>query len=98
MVLVFYALVARLSMRWPVLRRVLEVRPILLVLRSEVIVGHLRREGLDEEILQEALREHGVMDLIEITMAVLEIDWAISVVPLGWTTKRVRRSLKNLRR
>jgi len=31
-----------------------------LVLHGEIIPGHMRREGLDEDSLQAALREHGV--------------------------------------
>ena len=74
-----------------------EGSPTLLVLRGEVIEDHLRREGLDQQILEAALREHGISDLEEVDMAVLEIDGSISVVPAGTTTKRVKRPLKYLR-
>ena len=81
---------------WEIVLRV-EGSPTLLVLRGEVITDHVRREGLDHETLEAALREHGVADLSEVEMAVLEIDGAISVVPAGGTTKRVRRPVKYLR-
>jgi uncharacterized membrane protein YcaP (DUF421 family) len=90
--------VARLDLRWPRLRRLVEGSPTLLVLHGEVIADHLRREGLDEETLETALREHGVADLGQVEMAVLEIDGSISVVPVGAETKRVRRRVKYLRR
>ena len=51
---------ARLGLRWPRLRRLVEGTPTLLVLHGEVIPEHLRREGLDQETLEAALREHGV--------------------------------------
>ena len=95
--LVLNAVVARLRLRWPRLRRLVEGSLTLLVLRGEVIADHLRREGLDQETLEVALREHGVADLSEVEMAVLEIDGSISVVPAGGTTKRVKRPLKYLR-
>jgi uncharacterized membrane protein YcaP (DUF421 family) len=38
-----------------------------------------------------------VAELGDVEMAVLEIDGSISVVPVGGTTKRVRRSVKYLR-
>jgi uncharacterized membrane protein YcaP (DUF421 family) len=96
--LVLNALVARLRLRWPVLRRVVEGSPTLLVLHGEVLTEHLKRERLDEETLEAALREHGVGDLSEVEMAVLEIDGSISVVPVGGTTKHVKRPpLKYLR-
>ena len=96
--LLLNALVARLRLRWPVLRRIVEGSPTLLVLHGEVIADHLRREGLDQDTLEAALREHGVADLSGVEMAVLEIDGSIRVVPVGSTTKHVRRPpLKYLR-
>jgi uncharacterized membrane protein YcaP (DUF421 family) len=54
-------------------------------------------EGIDEEALQAALREHGVAEISGVEMAVLEIDGSISVVPVGGTTTRVKKPLKFLR-
>jgi uncharacterized membrane protein YcaP (DUF421 family) len=90
--LILNALVARLRLRWPRLRRLVEGTPTLLMLHGEVIADHVRREGLDQETLEAALREHGVIDLSEVEMAVLEIDGSISVVPTGTETKRLRRA------
>ncbi len=89
--------VARLRMRWPRLRRLVEGTPTLLVLHGEAIPEHLRREGVDQETLEAAFREHGVADLTDVEMAVLEIDGSISVVPVSGTTKRVKRPVKYLR-
>jgi uncharacterized membrane protein YcaP (DUF421 family) len=88
--LLMNAVVARLRLRWPRLRRLVEGSPTLLVLRGEVLTDHLRREGLDQETLEAALREHGVVDLRDVEMAVLEIDGSISVVPVNANTKHVR--------
>jgi uncharacterized membrane protein YcaP (DUF421 family) len=90
-------IIARLRLRWPQLRHLVEGTPTLLVLRGEAIADHLRREGIDQETLEAALREHGVKDLEDVEMAVLEIDGSISVVPVGGMTKRVRRPLKFMR-
>jgi uncharacterized membrane protein YcaP (DUF421 family) len=89
--------VARLRLRWPRLRRIIEGSPTLLILHGQLIPDHLRREGLDQEILEAALREHGVADPADVEMAVLETDGSISVVPAGGETKRVKRPLKYLR-
>jgi len=43
------------------------------------------------------LREHGVKELEDVEMAVLEIDGSISVVPTGGTTKHIKRPIKFLR-
>jgi len=90
--LVLNWLVARVRLRWPRLRRLVEGSPTLLVLRGKVIEGQLRREGLDLETLQAAMREHGVADLSQVELAVLEVDGSISVVPLEATTPRLTRS------
>jgi uncharacterized membrane protein YcaP (DUF421 family) len=96
--LVLNTLVARLRLRWPALRRAVEGAPTILVLRGEVIPDHLRREGLDQDTLEAALREHGVGQLSDVEMAVLEIDGSISVVPAGGATRHVKRPpLKYLR-
>jgi uncharacterized membrane protein YcaP (DUF421 family) len=89
--------VARLRLRSTRLRRLIEGSPTLLVLHGEVIADHLRREGLDRETLEATGREHGVADLKEVEMAVLEIDGSISVVPVGEHTKRIKHPTKFLR-
>jgi uncharacterized membrane protein YcaP (DUF421 family) len=96
--LVVNAIVAWLRLRSYPLRRVVEGSPTLLVLHGKVIPEHLRSEGLDQQTLEEALREHGVGDVKDVEMAVLEIDGSISVVPGGQETKRVRHPMKYLRR
>jgi uncharacterized membrane protein YcaP (DUF421 family) len=95
--LVFNTIIARLRLRSPILRRLVEGTPTLLVLRGEPIPDHLQREGIDQETLEASLREHGVENLSDVEMAVLEIDGSISVVPIGGTTKHVKRPLKYLR-
>ena len=91
------ALVARLRLRSPRLRHLVEGTPTLLVLHGEVIPEHMQREGIDEESLLTALREHGVAEISEVEMAVLEIDGSISVVPIGGRTTRTKKPLKFLR-
>jgi uncharacterized membrane protein YcaP (DUF421 family) len=95
--LVLNAVVARLRLRWPRLRHMIEGSPTLLVFHGEVLADHLRREGLDPETLEAALREHGVADVADVEMAVLEIDGSISVVPVGVETRHVRRPVKYLK-
>ena len=95
--LLINAAIARLSMNWPRLRHMVEGTPTLLVLHGEVVAEHMRKEGIDNETLEAALREHGVDKIAEVEMAVLEIDGSISVVPSGGITTRVKKPLKFLR-
>jgi uncharacterized membrane protein YcaP (DUF421 family) len=91
------AVLSRLSLSWPRLRHVVEGTPTLLVLHGDIIETHMRKEGIDEETLLAALREHGVDKLADVEMAVLEIDGSISVVPPGGISAHVKKPLKYLR-
>ena len=91
------AVLARLSLSWPRLRHVVEGTPTLLVLHGDIIETHMRKEGIDEETLLTALREHGVDKIADVEMAVLEIDGSISVVPPGGISAHVKKPLKYLR-
>lgn len=88
--LVLNWLVALLRLRSPRLRRLVEGSPTLLVLHGETIREHLRREGIDEDTLMAAIREHGISAISGVDMAVLEIDGSISVVPAETPAKRTR--------
>ena len=77
--------------RIPVLRRVIEGTPTLLIHSGRVLPEYLRREGLGEDDLMMAVREHGIRDLDGVQSAVLETDGSISIVPEGATVLRSRR-------
>jgi uncharacterized membrane protein YcaP (DUF421 family) len=95
--LILNAGVAYLRLRRRPLRRVLEGSPTLLILHGQVLERNLRRESLDREVLETALREHGVARVEDVEMAVLEIDGSISVIPTGGTTHRIRHPVRFLR-
>jgi uncharacterized membrane protein YcaP (DUF421 family) len=78
-------------------RRLVEGTPTLLVLHGQILTRNLLREGLDQIALETALREHGIAELREVEMAVLEVDGSISVVPTGGNHKRVKSPAKFLR-
>jgi uncharacterized membrane protein YcaP (DUF421 family) len=70
----------------------------LLILHGEVLKTNLRREGLDDETLAAALREHGVVSPADVEMAVLETDGSISVVPMGSEARRGKKPARLLTR
>jgi uncharacterized membrane protein YcaP (DUF421 family) len=41
-----------------------------------------------------ALREHGLVDVSEVEMAVLEVDGTVSVIPTTEQAKRTRRRIR----
>jgi uncharacterized membrane protein YcaP (DUF421 family) len=87
--------------RSPRFERFFEGEPTLLVRDGVVLEAAMRREGVDRHELQQALREHGVLDLAEVRLAVLEVDGTISVVPVSGdesrTTARLQRRPKQAR-
>jgi uncharacterized membrane protein YcaP (DUF421 family) len=91
--------VARVSDRWPWLRRTLEGAPTLLINNGQLIERNLRREGVEREEVMMAVREHGVEEISEVAVAVLEVDGSISVVPKeGSGTNKPRRRRSRFRR
>jgi uncharacterized membrane protein YcaP (DUF421 family) len=84
--------------RLPWLRRAVEGTPTLLVNEGKFVQEHLRREGLNEDEVLMAIREHGVADLKDVRMAVLEVDGSISIVPMNSKTTRTRKHVRFVRK
>ncbi len=64
---------------------------------GQILHEALRREGIELEELEAALREHGVSMPEQVASAVLEIDGTISVVPFQGHTVRKMRHVKSSR-
>ena len=88
------AVVARFRDRMPGLRRALESQPAVLISDGKLITSTITREGIDMEELEQAIREHGIEDLADVKMAVLEVDGTISIVPMGTETIRTHRRFR----
>src|SRR3972149_401805 len=84
--------------RLPWLRRAVEGTPTLLINDGRFVQEHLRREGLEENDVLMAIREHGVADLKGVRMAVLEVDGSISIVPTDAQSMRTRRHVRFMKK
>lgn len=62
----------------------------LLINDGAVVSEHLRREHCTLAELNAAIRQHGLTDVGEVLMAVLEVDGTISIVPKTAPHKRIR--------
>ena len=71
--------------------------PILIVHDGKPLRDRLRREGITMDQLATALREHGLDDVSQVHLAVLESDGTISVVPSGSSVLKTRRHYRGLR-
>lgn len=74
------ASIARLTLRYPYLRKIVEGTPTILVRDGSVIYQNLLKEGISRDMLAEMLREHGTSAVSDVRLAMLEIDGSISVV------------------
>lgn len=81
--------------RVPLVRLLLEASPTVLARDGAWIEGALDREELARDDVEQALREHGLKDISEVELAVLESDGLISVVPRD--SSRARRQMPRLR-
>jgi uncharacterized membrane protein YcaP (DUF421 family) len=61
-------------------RRFIEGSPTLLVHNGELVPAHMAREHVTVDEIHRALREHGIADVKEVSLAVLEVDGSISVL------------------
>ena len=89
-------LVGRLD-RLPVFHRVFGSSPSVLIRDGKFVPATLEREGVTEDEVQMAIREHGVEDLNQVKLGVLEADGTISIVPTDATLRRTRRRVRFLR-
>jgi len=83
--------------RMPKARHLLVGTPTLLVHNGRVISEHLAREGIDDDELQQAIRQHGIADLKGVRSAVLEVDGNISIIPASVEPLRSERRPKHHR-
>ena len=74
-------LVAEGRARSPQLRRFLDYAPTVVARDGRWDQAAVEREGLSDEDLEAAIREHGLGAIDEVKLAVLEHDGSISVVP-----------------
>jgi uncharacterized membrane protein YcaP (DUF421 family) len=79
------------------LERYLLGQPLLILNDGVLLEEKMRREGVTREQVLAALREHGLSELEQAHMCVLEVDGTISVVPKEATTYRTRRHFRALR-
>jgi uncharacterized membrane protein YcaP (DUF421 family) len=70
-----------LSGRFASVRKFVVGEPRILVRHGHVLERALREESISRDELREALREHGLVRLADVQLAVLEVDGSISVIP-----------------
>ena len=90
-------LVGRLD-RVPMFRRLLESSPTVLIRDGKFVPAAMERENLTEAEVQMAIREHGVDDMKEVRLGVLEADGTISIVPTDTNLRKTHRRVRFVQR
>ncbi len=73
------------------LRKLFSPSPTVIAQDGRWLTDALRREGMDVEEAEVALREHGLLDVSQVKLMVLEPNGVISVVPADSRVYRSRR-------
>jgi len=84
--------VARLD-RIPRFHRILAAAPAVIIQDGKYLTEVMKREGVDQEEAETAMREHGVARVEDVQLGVLEPDGSISIVAPGNAT-RTRRKVR----
>lgn len=87
----------RIITRWKRVEHALVGEPVLIVHDGKPLRSRMAREGITFDQLDAALREHGVADVGDVHLAVLESDGTISVVPRESRVLKTRRHYRGLR-
>jgi uncharacterized membrane protein YcaP (DUF421 family) len=81
-----------------VFHRLFAPTPSVLIRDGKMVPATLQREGVSADEIEMAIREHGVDDLKDVKLGVLEPDGTISIVPTESAMRRTRRRVRFLQR
>ena len=65
----------------PLLRKLAEPPPLLLVSRGRILYRNMRKEYITKDDLYAKLREHGIEDVARVKAAYMEADGDVTVIP-----------------
>jgi Predicted membrane protein len=86
-------LVGRLD-NLPRFHRLFTPAPAVIVRDGKYIGDAMKREGVDQPEVEMSMREHGILDLKDVQLAVLEPDGTISIVPTGAAMIRTKHRIR----
>ena len=86
-------LVGRLD-RMPRFHRIFTPAPAVIVRDGQYLTDAMKKEGVDQEEVEMSMREHGVTDLKDVQLGVLEPDGTISIVPAGVAMTRTKHRIR----
>jgi uncharacterized membrane protein YcaP (DUF421 family) len=78
----------------PRFHRLFAPHPAVIVMDGKYLPQVMKREGVDQDEVAMSMREHGITDLKDVHIAVLEADGSISIVPTGTAVQRTKRRVR----
>ena len=78
----------------PRFHRLFTPAPAVIVRNGKYLPEAMKKEGVDAEEVEMAMREHGIADMKDVQLAVLEPDGTISVVPTGVAMTRTKHRIR----
>lgn len=91
------AVVARLD-QVPAVHRLFTPAPAVIIKDGDYVAGEMKREGVTEDEIEMAIREHGLTGAKDVKLAVLEADGTISVVPKDSILQRPKHRVRFMKR
>lgn len=73
------------------LSEMVQGNPLMLVYHGKIIQKHLDQAKLSNNELEAAIREHGVKDIKDVDIVILEVDGNISVLSNNFSRKTVKK-------
>jgi uncharacterized membrane protein YcaP (DUF421 family) len=80
--------------RMPRFHRLFTPAPAIIVRDGKYIPEVMRKEGVDQEEVEMSMREHGIVDMKDVQLGVLEPDGTISIVPAGTAITRTKHRIR----
>lgn len=77
--------------RFPKFSRLIQGEELTLIYNGKLKNNNLEKARITEDELMEAIREHGVPNIEDVDLAMLEVDGNISVLSNGYKTRTVRK-------
>jgi uncharacterized membrane protein YcaP (DUF421 family) len=68
--------------------------PAIIVRNGKYLPEVMKKEGVDQEEVEMSMREHGIVDMKDVQLAVLEPDGTISIVPAGAAMTRTKHRIR----
>ncbi|HKC18755.1 MAG TPA: YetF domain-containing protein [Candidatus Dormibacteraeota bacterium] len=82
----------------PVIHRLFTPAPAVIIRDGAYLPREMQREGVTEDEIEMAIREHGLSDAKEVKLGVLEADGTISVVPKDSVLHKPKHRVRFLKR